>query len=103
VARIIREHILGSAGGSHRGNLYVHCGGGMHRTGVIMGILEKCINGASLEALEANYRYHAGYQDAEHPGGYEPSTVRFIREFDCQLLSTTGSASSAAGSVEQGR
>ena len=36
--------------------------------------------------VEANYRYHVGYRDAEHPGGQEDGNLRFLREFDCALL-----------------
>ena len=39
-----------------------------------------------MAEVEAHYRYHVGYRDAEHPGGQEEGNLRFLREFDCGLL-----------------
>ena len=58
----------------------------MHRTGIIVGVVEKCVNHEPMEQVEENYQAHVGWRDAEHPGGYEEGNVRFLREFDCALL-----------------
>ena len=86
VARLIREQILAPKGAPPAGNVHIHCGGGMHRSGMIAGIVERCINGEPMANVETHYRYHVGYRDAEHPGGLEEGNLRFIREFDCKLL-----------------
>jgi hypothetical protein len=86
VARLIREQILRPGGATPRGNIHLHCGGGMHRSGMIVGVLERCAGGLPMATVEAHYKRHVGWRDAEHPGGYEEGNVRFIREFDCSLL-----------------
>jgi protein tyrosine/serine phosphatase len=97
VARLIREQIVAPQGAPPRGNLHLHCGGGMHRTGMIAGVLERCVNGTPLPVVEANYRYHVGYRDAAHPGGLEEGNLRFIRDFDCALLQSGGTATTESG------
>lgn len=86
LARLIREHLLRPQGKPPRGNLYVHCCGGMHRSGMLHGVLGRCINGASMDQLEAEYRWHTAWQSNARPGGYEPLNTRFIKDFDCSLL-----------------
>lgn len=86
VARLIKEQILLPGGAPPRGNVHVHCGGGMHRTGMIVGVVERCVNGEAPEVVEAHYRYHVGWKDAAHPGGAEEGNLRFIQDFDCALL-----------------
>jgi hypothetical protein len=86
MARLIREQILNPEGAHPKGNVHVHCGGGMHRTGMVVGVIERCVNGTSPEVVEAGYRRHVGWRDAEHPGGFEEGNLRVIREFDCGLL-----------------
>lgn len=86
VARLIREQILAPGGAPPTGNLHVHCGGGMHRTGMIVGIVERCVNQAPPEQVEAHYRYHVAYRDPQRPGGQEDGNLRFLRDFDCALL-----------------
>lgn len=86
VARLIREQILLPGGQPPTGNLHVHCGGGMHRTGMIVGIIERCVNRTPQEEVEAHYRYHVGYRDPQHPGGQEEGNLKFLRDFDCSLL-----------------
>lgn len=86
VARLIKEQVLRPGGGEHKGNVHIHCGGGMHRSGMVAGVIERCVNGEAWSTVEARYRYHVGYQDEKHPGGLEEGNLRFIREFDCGLL-----------------
>ena len=86
MAKLIRDQILQPGGAPPRGNIYFHCAGGMHRSGMLFGVLRRCLNGAPMEAIEAEYRRHVGYVSDQEPGGYEPLNLRFIREYDCSLL-----------------
>jgi len=86
VARLIKEQILMPAGEAPKGNILIHCGGGMHRTGMIIGILDKVINGKSMAEIEKSYRYHVGYKDEKHPGGFEQGNLDFIKEFKAEYV-----------------
>ncbi len=86
VATLIRDRLLRPDGHAPKGNLYLHCGGGMHRSGMVYGILQRCINHAPMTLVESEYKRHTAYQSPEHPGGFETLNLRFIREFDCTLL-----------------
>lgn len=86
VAKLITERILRPEGKPPRGNIYIHCGGGMHRSGMVFGILRRCVNGADMKTVEREYKRHVAYRSPAQPGGYEALNVRFIREFDCKLL-----------------
>jgi hypothetical protein len=86
VARLIRDELLAPGGQPPRGNVYMHCGGGMHRSGMVAAVVERCLDRVPLDVVEAHYRYHVGWRDPQHPGGLEENNLRFIREFDCALL-----------------
>ncbi len=86
VARVIREGILRPGGHEPQGHVAVHCGGGMHRTGMVVGVLERCWNGAPREVWERAYRRHVAWQSDAQPGGFEPANLAFIGNFDCALL-----------------
>ncbi len=86
VAQLIKETLLQPGGEAPKGNLLVHCGGGMHRSGMLVGIIQKCINAEPMEEIEADYKYHTQYLSKARPNGYEEINVRFIKEFDCGLL-----------------
>lgn len=86
LARLINEQLLHPKGQQPRGNLYIHCGGGMHRSGMLFGVIQRCINRVPLEQIEAEYKRHTGYISDSKPGGYEALNVRFIADFDCTLL-----------------
>ena len=88
LAALINTQLLRPGGQPPRGNLYFHCCGGMHRSGMIFGVLQRCINGTSMEVIEKQYRRHVAYTDDRRPGGFEPLNLRFIREFDCALIRT---------------
>ena len=90
LARLIREQLLHPQGKPPGGNLYIHCGGGMHRSGMLFGVVQRCINREPMDRIEADYKRHTGYLSARQPGGYEPLNIRFIREFDCGLLPSPG-------------
>lgn len=86
LARLIREQILAPGGRPPQGNVYVHCGGGMHRSGMVMGILERCVNGLPMAAVRRRYLWHTGWQSPEHPGGAEQGNLNVIAAFDCGSL-----------------
>lgn len=88
VAGIINEQLLRPGGSPPRGNIHLHCGGGMHRTGMIMGILDRCINGTEAEIIEADYRRHVAWRSDEFPGGFEQANLDFVNAFDCSLIDT---------------
>lgn len=86
VAQIIQQRILRPNGQAAKGNILLHCGGGMHRTGMIFGIIRKCINQDSLAAIEAEYKAHVDYRNKQALGGYEALNAQFIKDFDCAML-----------------
>ena len=86
LARLIKEQILMPDGKSPKGNILIHCGGGMHRTGMVIGVLQKIFNGVSMEDIAKTYSYHVGYKNKEHPGGFEQGNLDFIKEFPVELL-----------------
>jgi hypothetical protein len=96
LARFISEQLLRPGGEPPRGNLYVHCGGGMHRSGMLVGVVRKCINGDSWSIIEAEYRRHVAWRSEAEPGGFEPLNLRFIKEFDCSLLEVQETAEARA-------
>ena len=63
-----------------------HSSGGMHRSGMLFGVLRRCVNGDSMAQIEREYRRHVAYSSEQQPGGFESLNLRFIREFDCRLL-----------------
>lgn len=68
------------------GNSVLHCYGGMHRTGILYGILQKCVNGLKIEQVINEYRCHTAYKSKEDEGGRNPKNEDVIREFPCQIL-----------------
>ncbi|HAN30712.1 MAG TPA: hypothetical protein DCQ06_03870, partial [Myxococcales bacterium] len=78
--------LLRPGGKVPRGHLHVHCGGGMHRTSMFVGVIERCINASSVSDVIERYRQHVGWTDATHPGGFEAQNVDFIESFPCELL-----------------
>ncbi len=92
LAAFIREQILAPGGAPPRGNLYFHCGGGMHRSGMVFGVLRRCLNHDPFPLIEEEYRRHVGWRSAREPGGFEPLNLELIRAFDCALLRGAASA-----------
>jgi len=86
VARVINDNILRPGGAPPLGNVLVHCGGGMHRTGMLVGVIERCINGADAGTIATHYKHHTAWQSEEKPGGFEQDNLDFVMSFDCSLL-----------------
>lgn len=87
VARIINDNVLRPGGTKPKGHVLVHCGGGMHRTGMVVGVIQRCINGVGPELIERQYKLHTAYRSADETGGFEKENVEFVQRFDCSLLS----------------
>lgn len=81
LARIIRE-IEGIK--EDPGAVYIHCYGGHHRTGVVYGVLQKCIGRMPVDKILEEYRCHIGYESEERKGGQHPDNETVIREFPCE-------------------
>jgi hypothetical protein len=86
VARLINEEVLHPNEAPPKGNVHLHCGGGMHRTGMIMAILDRCINGTEHALIESDFRRHVAWRSEEFPGGFEQANLDFVYAFDCGLL-----------------
>lgn len=86
VAEIIKRRVLRPGGEAPRGHVLLHCGGGMHRTGMLFGVIRRCLNGDPMSVIEADYKVHTAYKGPDDVGGYEALNVQFIRDFDCKLL-----------------
>ena len=86
VVRLIKEQIFNPQGKTPRGNILIHCGGGMHRTGMIIGILMRIINNNSKKLIIDTYKYHTGYRNKQITGGFEQGNLDFIFNFDPKLL-----------------
>ena len=69
------------------GDVMIHCFGGMHRTGVLFGVLQKCLNHVPIDQVLDEYRCHTDWKSAERPGGASQENETAIREFPCELLS----------------
>ena len=89
VARLVNDHILRPGGEAPSGDVHIHCGGGMHRTGMVVGVIERCVNGASEDRVLSSYRKHVGWRSQHVPGGYEQENMDFIKAFDCERLRTS--------------
>lgn len=65
------------------GSVYIHCYGGHHRTGVVYGVMQKCLGKMNVEDVINEYKCHIGYESAEKPGGFHADNETLIREFPC--------------------
>ncbi len=86
VVQLIREQILDPNGYAPRGHIQVHCGGGMHRTGMVVGVLERCWNRTAMPEVAEHYKRHVGWRSEREPGGFEEKNLEFIANFDCELF-----------------
>jgi len=86
VAHIINDLLLRPDGRAPRGNLLVHCGGGMHRTGMVVGVIERCVNHSDPAVVASHYQRHVAYRNQADPGGFEQRNLDFIEHFDCSLI-----------------
>jgi len=71
------------------GNVLIHCYGGIHRTGVVFGVMQKCLNKIPVEDVLNEYKCHVAWEDETKPGGYEIDNEVVIREFPCERLNAS--------------
>ncbi|MDC0534386.1 hypothetical protein OAO18_01090 [Francisellaceae bacterium] len=69
-----------------QGNVLLHCYGGIHRTGIVFGVLQKCIQKVPMAEVINTYKKHADWHSKEDPGVYYQINVDFIEKYDCHLL-----------------
>ncbi len=86
VAGLIQTHLLRPGGAAPAGHVHVHCGGGMHRTGMVVGVLDRCVNRAPMSKVSADYKRHVAWESDTRPGGFEAQNLDFIAHFPCALL-----------------
>lgn len=86
VAQLIHSQVLRPGGQPPKGNVHIHCGGGMHRTGMVVGVIERCLNQLPAAQVADHYKRHVGWRSDKELGGFEPENLKFIEEFDCGLL-----------------
>jgi len=68
-------------------NVLIHCGGGMHRTGMIIGIIRRIFSSnSSMPQIIDDYRKHVGWKNNVFIGGREELNERFIEEFPQEKL-----------------
>jgi hypothetical protein len=67
-------------------NVLIHCLGGMHRTGLIYGILQKCINHEPEEKIIEVYKKHVGYKSKDDAGTFYQEDIDTIKAFPCNYL-----------------
>lgn len=68
------------------GNVLIHCYGGMHRTGILYGVMQKCLNKLPIDLIIDEYRCHTAWQSPEKPGLAWKAHEDIFREFPCEML-----------------
>lgn len=68
------------------GPVLLHCLGGEQKTGVIYGIMQKCINKVPMSEIIEEYKCHTAWQSPQNLGGYRQWNVDFIKNFPCEYL-----------------
>lgn len=81
VATIIKT-VQGSS--QSDGNVFIHCYGGVHRTGVVFGVIQKCFNKVAIASILDEYRCHAGYVEGKNNGGVFEDNIVLLNEFPCE-------------------
>jgi len=69
------------------GNVLMHCYGGMHRTGLVFAVMQKCFNKVPLAQVLNEYHCHVAYENEERAGGRSKDNEEVIRDFPCDKLS----------------
>lgn len=69
------------------GNVLMHCYGGMHRTGLVFAVMQKCFNKVPLEQVLNEYHCHVAYESEEKAGGRHKDNEELIRDYPCEKLS----------------
>merc|ERR1712107_481861 len=56
------KDILNPEGKPPEGGILIHCAGGMHRTGMLYGIIRRYINGDPIDDIIADYKRHVDWK-----------------------------------------
>lgn len=67
--------------------ILIHCLGGEHKTGIIYGIMQKCINKMPIDQVIHEYELRTGKMK-KISGGSRKEDVDFIKEFPCDMICT---------------
>lgn len=70
------------------GNVFLHCYGGMHRTGLVFGVMQKCLNKIPLDQVIGEYRCHVAYESETRQGGRHAENEEVLRDFPCEKLTS---------------
>jgi hypothetical protein len=68
------------------GDIYLHCFGGIHKTGLLFGVIQKCINKLPIDTVIEEYRCHASYQSPHAVGSSRKYDEDRLKNFDCSIL-----------------
>lgn len=68
------------------GTTLIHCIEGMHRTGIVYAILEKCVKKTPIDEVIHNYKVHTNSVDRKVKYAYKKSNVDFIKKYNCKNL-----------------
>lgn len=68
--------------------ILIHCLGGEHKTGIIYGIMQKCINKIPIDQVIYEYELKTGKNETNIGGGARKEDVDFIKEFPCDMICT---------------
>lgn len=68
------------------GTTLIHCIEGMHRTAVVYGAMDKCINKMPMNKIIHDYKKHTHSLHKKTLYAYKQSDIDFIKQFDCKKL-----------------
>ncbi|MEC8460871.1 MAG: hypothetical protein VXY77_01545 [Pseudomonadota bacterium] len=69
-----------------QGSVHLHCYQGMHETGVIFGVLQKCIQHAPDQEVIATYHRYTAYRDKLHAGFSSNRNIQTILAYPCERI-----------------
>jgi hypothetical protein len=70
----------------YTGDILIHCYSGIHRTGMIFGIIQKCLNNKNMNEIISEYKKHASYINENNVGSYRQNNIDYIENFNCSLI-----------------
>jgi hypothetical protein len=80
-----------------KGPTLIHCVGGWHRTGIVYGVLEKCIQKKPIDKVILNYKKHVGFFSKKQPGVFKQTNVDFLNHFNCSKLNPISNPDTGKG------
>ncbi len=58
----------------------------MHRTGIVWGVIQKCIAKMNINDVLNEYRCNVGYESESNPGGFKINNEIVIKNFPCDCI-----------------